>query len=231
MNSTNLQHIYSRRFDAQEKYRNRVWRVLVDDFFQALVPADGAVLDMGCGYGQFINNIAAAKKFAMDLNPQAQQHLAKGVTLFQQDCSTAWPLPDKFLDVVFSSNFFEHLPSKPSLEDSIRQAARCLKPGGRLIAMGPNARIIPGAYWDFWDHHIPLTERAVVELFEINGFTIDRAVARFLPYTMVNKRESPLLFLKIYIRVPLVWQFFGHQFLVVGRKSETVRTSPTQFPE
>jgi SAM-dependent methyltransferase len=231
MNSTNLQHIYSRRFDAQEKYRNRVWRVLVDDFFQALVPADGAVLDMGCGYGQFINNIAAAKKFAMDLNPQAQQHLAKGVTLFQQDCSTAWPLPDKFLDVVFSSNFFEHLPSKPSLEDSIRQAARCLKPGGRLIAMGPNARIIPGAYWDFWDHHIPLPERAVVELFEINGFTIDRAVARFLPYTMVNKRESPLLFLKIYIRVPLVWQFFGHQFLVVGRKSETVRTSPTQFPE
>jgi SAM-dependent methyltransferase len=231
MNSTNLQHIYSRRFDAQEKYRNRVWRVLVDDFFQALVPADGAVLDMGCGYGQFINNIAAAKKFAMDLNPQAQQHLAKGVTLFQQDCSTAWPLPDKFLDVVFSSNFFEHLPSKPSLEDSIRQAARCLKPGGRLIAMGPNARIIPGAYWDFWDHHIPLTERAVVELFEINGFTIDRAVARFLPYTMVKKRESPLLFLKIYIRVPLVWQFFGHQFLVVGRKSETVRTSPTQFPE
>jgi Methyltransferase domain len=66
--------------------------------------------------------IAAAKKFAMDLNPQAQQHLAKGVTLFQQDCSTAWPLPDKSLDVVFSSNFFEHLPSN--------------KPGGQYSPSG-----------------------------------------------------------------------------------------------
>jgi len=227
MNSTNLQHIYSRRFDAQQKYRNRVWRVLVDDFFQDLVPTDGAVLDMGCGYGQFINNIGAAKKFAMDLNPQAQQHLAKDVTLFQQDCSTTWPLPDKSLDVVFSSNFFEHLPSKSSLESSIREAARCLKADGRLIAMGPNARIVPGAYWDFWDHHIPLTERAVTELFEISGFAIDRAVARFLPYTMVNKRESPLVFLKIYLKVPLAWRFFGHQFLVVGRKNGVVKTNQT----
>jgi len=213
-----LQEIYARRFDGQQQYRNRVWRVLVGTFFQQLIPNGSAVLDMGCGYGQFINNVAAATKYAMDLNPQTKQHLAGNVTFLEQDCSTRWSLPDESLDVVFSSNFFEHLPSKQSLENSIREAARCLKPGGRIIAMGPNARIVPGAYWDFWDHHIPLTERAVVELFEISGFTIERSIARFLPYTMVNKRESPLLLLKIYLKLPLAWRFLGHQFLVVGLK-------------
>ena len=213
-----LQEIYARRFDGQQQYRNRVWRVLVGTFFQQLIPNGCAVLDMGCGYGQFINNVAAATKYAMDLNPQTKQHLAGNVTFLEQDCSTRWSLPDESLDVVFSSNFFEHLPSKQSLENSIREAARCLKPGGRIIAMGPNARIVPGAYWDFWDHHIPLTERAVVELFEISGFTIERSIARFLPYTMVNKRESPLLLLKIYLKLPLAWRFLGHQFLVVGLK-------------
>jgi SAM-dependent methyltransferase len=213
-----LQEIYARRFDGQQQYRNRVWRVLVGTFFQQLIPNGSAVLDLGCGYGQFINNVAAATKYAMDLNPQTKQHLAGNVTFLEQDCSTRWSLPDESLDVVFSSNFFEHLPSKQSLENSIREAARCLKPGGRIIAMGPNARIVPGAYWDFWDHHIPLTERAVVELFEISGFTIERSIARFLPYTMVNKRESPLLLLKIYLKLPLAWRFLGHQFLVVGLK-------------
>jgi SAM-dependent methyltransferase len=213
-----LQEIYARRFDGQQLYRNRVWRVLVGTFFQQLIPNGSAVLDLGCGYGQFINNVAAATKYAMDLNPQTKQHLAGNVTFLEQDCSTRWNLPDESLDVVFSSNFFEHLPSKQSLENSIREAARCLKPGGRIIAMGPNARIVPGAYWDFWDHHIPLTERAVVELFEISGFTIERSIARFLPYTMVNKRESPLLLLKIYLKLPLAWRFLGHQFLVVGLK-------------
>ena len=29
-----LQEIYARRFDAQHEYRNRVWGVLVKDFFQ-----------------------------------------------------------------------------------------------------------------------------------------------------------------------------------------------------
>ncbi|SRR6266446_5205755 len=216
--ANSLQEIYARRFDGQQQYRNRVWRVLVGTFFQQLIPNGSAVLDMGCGYGQFINNVAAATKYAMDLNPQTKKHLAGNVTFLEQDCSTRWNLPDESLEVVFSSNFFEHLPSKQSLENSIREAARCLKPGGRIIAMGPNARIVPGAYWDFWDHHIPLTERAVVELFEISGFTIERSIARFLPYTMVNKRESPLLLLKIYLKLPLAWRFLGHQFLVVGLK-------------
>jgi predicted SAM-dependent methyltransferase len=61
------------------------------------------------------------------------------------------------LDVIFTSNFFEHLVSKQALSQTILQAKKCLVPGGRLIAMGPNIRFVGGAYWDFWDHiwHLP----------------------------------------------------------------------------
>ena len=62
------------------------------------------------------------------------------------------------LDLVFTSNFFEHLPDKSSLGRTLEEIFRCLKPGGRLVAMGPNIRFTGGSYWDFWDHYLPLTE-------------------------------------------------------------------------
>jgi SAM-dependent methyltransferase len=127
-------------------------------------------------------------------------------------------LPDGSLDIVFSSNFFEHLPAKPILERTIQEAARCLKTGARIIAMGPNIRYVPGPYWDFWDHHIPLTERSVSELFETNGFRIEKSIPRFLPYTMVNQREIPTVLIRLYSRFRFLWRLRGHQFLVIGRR-------------
>src|SRR5690606_19974021 len=102
----------------------------------------------------FINNIQAHRKLAMDLNPDASAHLAGNVEFLHQDSSAAWPLADNSLDVVFTSNFFEHLPDKECLSEPLRQALRCLNPGGRLIAVGPNIKYLHGEYWDFYDHHV-----------------------------------------------------------------------------
>jgi len=213
-----LKQIYARRFDAQRDYRNRVWKVLVSDFFQGFLKPDDTVLDLGCGYGQFINHARVRTRYAMDLNPHSRESLAPGITFLEQDCSSPWPLPDDSLDLVFTSNFFEHLPAKMILERTIQEAVRCLKKDGRIIAMGPNIRCVPGAYWDFWDHHIPLSELSVSELLETNGFIVDSAIPRFLPYTMVNQRERPMLLIKLYLRLRFVWRILGHQFLVIGRK-------------
>ena len=40
------------------------------------------------------------------------------------------------LDVVFTSNFLEHLPDKASVERTVAEAQRCLKNGGLLICLG-----------------------------------------------------------------------------------------------
>ena len=121
-----LQRIYGLRFDRTRAYRNRVWEVLIRDKFQAYVRPDAKVLDLGCGYGEFINNIRCGKKYGMDLNPGARQHLVADVELIEQDCSTRWPFADGTLDVVFTSNFFEHLPTKASLKATLEEAHRCL---------------------------------------------------------------------------------------------------------
>jgi SAM-dependent methyltransferase len=176
------------------------------------------LLDLGCGYGEFINQIQCAKKFAMDLNPEAPSRVAADVQCLLQDCSTTWALPDNSLDVIFTSNFFEHLPDKGALTRTLTEARRCLKPGGRLIALGPNIKLMPGAYWEFCDHYLPLTENSLAEAMRNCGFAIQSATARFLPYTMANGREYPLLFVKIYLRVRLAWWLFGKQFLVVAAK-------------
>jgi SAM-dependent methyltransferase len=213
-----LETIYSRRFDSDEEYRNQVWRVLIEDWFKRHVPPESTVLDLGCGYGQFINHVKCAKKYAMDLNPGSKARLQPQVEFLEQNCATAWNLPDDCLDVVFTSNFFEHLLSKADLEKTIREAMRCLKKGGRIIAMGPNIKLVGGDYWDFFDHHLALTELSLKEAFEIAGLSTEYLLRGFLPYTMVNAPKYPVFMLRIYLRLPFLWKWFGRQFLVIAAK-------------
>jgi SAM-dependent methyltransferase len=216
--SAELAQIYSRRFDAHVAYRQAVWKVLIERFLSRYIDPSATVLDLGCGYGEFSNNIRCARKYAMDLNPTARDYLGPGIQFLQQDCSQTWQLPDESLDVVFTSNFFEHLPTRKALADTLLQARRCLRKGGRLIALGPNSRYVGGAYWDFWDHHIALTERAMTEILEIQGFRMEKVIDRFLPYTMVNARRYPALLVALYLELPLAWKIMGKQFLVIAKK-------------
>jgi len=213
-----LSKIYHRRFIRTAAYRNKVWQVLTREFFNRWVGSGDTVLDLGCGYGEFINNIPAGRKLAMDLNPDAPGHLNKEVEFIHQDCSAAWPLGENSLDVVFTSNFFEHLADKDCLNRTLRQALRCLKPGGRLIAMGPNIKYLHGEYWDFYDHHVYLTETSLGEAMEVEGYHIDVLISRFLPFTMVAAPEYPMAFVRLYIAMPWLWKLRGKQFLVVARK-------------
>jgi SAM-dependent methyltransferase len=219
--STELQRIYSLRFSGLEIYRNKVWRTLVSEFFSRWIEPSHSVLDLGCGYCEFINNVTAGKKFAMDLNPSARERVHSDTKFFEQDCSSFWPLSDNSLHLVFTSNFFEHLPTKAALQSTLLEAYRCLKPGGRLIALGPNVKLLSGEYWDFFDHHLPLTELSVSEALIMAGYEIEQALAKFLPYTMSQGFQPPIWTLRAYLRLPVAWKLFGRQFLVIGQKPLT----------
>ena len=195
-----------------------MWQILVRQFFGRYVRSGDHVLDLGCGYGQFINKIQCAEKYAMDINPASRNALQTGIVFLQQDCSLPWQLDSNSLDLVFTSNFLEHLPTKSHVSRTVEEAHRCLRQGGRLIAMGPNIWYAKGAYWDFFDHHIALTERSVLEVLELIGFRPQEVPARFLPYTMVNARKYPVGFLSLYLKMRWLWRFLGSQFLIVAEK-------------
>ncbi|MGB8170156.1 MAG: class I SAM-dependent methyltransferase [Chthoniobacteraceae bacterium] len=219
-NPDELQRIYGTRFAQNREYRNRVWQVLTSEFFSRFIRPADTVLDLGCGYGEFINHMACGQKYAMDLNPDAPKLLAPGITFLEQDCSTRWPLDDNSLNAVFTSNFFEHLPGKEALSRTLDEVKRCLVPGGCLIAMGPNIRYLAGSYWDFWDHHLALTDLSLEEALVTRGMVTDTRIDRFLPYTMAQGSNPPIAFLRAYLRLPIAWPLFGRQFLVVSRKPQ-----------
>jgi SAM-dependent methyltransferase len=213
-----LQSIYATRFSGLEEYRLQVWQILIAQFFSRWIRPEHQVLDLGCGYGEFINTTPAARKFAMDLNPATKDRLNPDIELFSQDCSKPWPLADASLDVVFTSNFFEHLPNKQLLQETLAEAFRCLKPGGRLIALGPNIKFLPGKYWDFFDHYIELTELSLAEAMTMTGYQMEKVIPKFLPYSMSQGSRPPLWTLKLFLKLPLMWKIIGKQFLVIGRK-------------
>ena len=209
--------MYAARFAGITGYRDRVWKVLAS-YFSQWVPETGTVLDLGAGHCEFINNVTTRVKYAMDLNPDVRK-CAQGAIVLEQNCLEPWPLQEGELDAIFTSNFLEHLPDKAGVSTTLSNAYRCLKPGGRFIALGPNIKYVPGAYWDFFDHYIALTELSLSEALSNCGFEIEKRVGRFLPYTMANGRQYPIWMLRFYLAVPAVWPLFGKQFLVVGRKA------------
>ena len=145
----NLTQIYVKRFSGHEKYRNRVWKVLVKEYFSKWIKSTDHILDLGCGYGEFINHVKYGVRHAMDLNPKTKSLLDNKIIFHEQDCSKPWKIDQNSLDLIFTSNFFEHLPNKESLNRTISEVKKALKPGGRLIAMGPNISVLKGKYWDF----------------------------------------------------------------------------------
>lgn len=217
-NGTTLERQYQLRFSENEHYRNEVWKILCSQFFSGYIPENSKVLDVGSGWGEFSNNVLAAEKHAMDLNPDAKARLSPGINFMLQDCSKPWGLASQSLDVVFSSNFLEHLPDKSSIERTLSEAFRCLKNNGVLICLGPNIKYVSGKYWDFFDHHLPLTESSIAEVFRLSGFSTELCLPRFLPYSMSTGKNAPLFLVKMYLRLSILWPLFGEQFLVIGRK-------------
>ena len=218
MRENKLTQIYEKRFSGYENYRNQVWKILVDKFFTKWIKSNHSIIDLGCGYGEFINNITCQVRHAMDLNPKIKSLLDKDVIFHMQECSTSWEIESNSLDLVFTSNFFEHLPNKELLDRTMYEIKKSLKPGGRIIAMGPNIKVLHGKYWDFWDHHVALSDQSISELLRIHDFKIEQCYPKFLPFNMVRTRESPLFLINIYLKFQFLWKIFGKQFLIIAKK-------------
>jgi SAM-dependent methyltransferase len=214
-----LASLYRNRFDAEElAAKRRLWRVLCRHFFQRHVPRDAVLLDLACGYGEFLYGIDAREKHGLDLTPDSARHLPPEAKFHLGSAEGVPELPGNSCDVVFCSNFLEHLHSKEVLSRVFAEVLRLLKPGGSFLVMGPNMRMVPGAYWDFWDHHLPLTERSLAEGLLIAGYELERVTARFLPYSTKSRLPSASFLVAAYLHFPLAWRIMGKQFFVVARK-------------
>lgn len=214
-----LESLYRHRFPEEElKNKQAIWQVLCRQFFSRFVTPTDTVVDIGAGYCEFINNITAARKIAVDLNPEVSRFAKPGVQVLNESCTEISNLPAGTADVVFMSNFLEHLPSKQLVLDTFREARRILKDTGRIIVLQPNIRFLYAEYWDFFDHHTALSDRSLVEGLQLAGFAPDVVIPKFLPYTTKSRLPQSPWLVSLYLRFPPAWRVLGKQTVVVAHK-------------
>jgi 2-polyprenyl-3-methyl-5-hydroxy-6-metoxy-1,4-benzoquinol methylase len=211
----NLKNLYHIRFNKELPRRNKLWRVLTGSFFQQYVNKSDAVMDIGGGYCEFINNIACQKKYVVDLNEDILKFAAQDVEVYNKPLSEIVPLLRSSIDVIFMSNFLEHLKSKDEMLSVLMEVFSIVKPGGRVMILQPNIRYAYKVYWDFFDHHIPLSDKSVLEALSITGFIVDRVVPRFLPYTTKSRIPQWAFLIKVYLKMPVFWKIMGKQMFIV----------------
>lgn len=214
-----LDKLYNQRFpETALAQKHAIWKVLCSDFFNRYVKPDDTVVDIGAGYCEFINNIRAGSKIAVDLNPDVRRFAAPDVRVINESCTAIRELASDSVDVVFMSNFLEHLPNKDLVLDTFRESQRILRRGGRVMILQPNIRYLPGEYWDYFDHHTPLTERSLVEGLQLAGLEPTTVIARFLPYTTKSRLPQAPWLVKLYLKLAPAWPLFGKQAFVVAEK-------------
>jgi ubiquinone/menaquinone biosynthesis C-methylase UbiE len=213
--------VYRSRFESMGLERRvRVWKTLCKDYFNRVIGEDKDVLDLACGYGEFINNISARSKIGVDLNQDAYRYLAADIRFVNCAATNMTTVAGESVDVVFTSNFLEHLSDKAECDRVFREVKRILRIGGRFIVMGPNIRYAYKEYWDYYDHQLPLSHRSLEEGLNAVGFDVITNIPRFLPFTMKGRKPTADLAVKLYLSMPFVWPVFGKQFLVIAQKGE-----------
>jgi SAM-dependent methyltransferase len=217
--AVSTEDIYRRRFGDEERFRDAMWKALTAEYFQRFVPAGATVMEVAAGYCEFINNIEAGRKIAVDINPETSRRAAPGVEVVLTTSSDLSPIADRSVDIAFVSNFFEHI-TREEIAETVREIHRCLAPGGRLLVLQPNIRFVARDYWMFFDHITPIDDRALCELLELVGFTIELDLPRFLPYTTKSRLPKSIGLLRLYLKLPFVWKLLGGQAFVVARKRE-----------
>jgi SAM-dependent methyltransferase len=216
---TDVQALYEHRFSDQERLKkDRLWEVLCRRFLQRYVRHSDTVLDLACGLGEFSRHIHAGRRIAVDLNPSARHLLPDAVEFHLGPASDLSFLADGQVDVAFSSNFLEHLPNKAAVDAVLREVVRVLKPGGRYVVIQPNIRYAHREYWDFYDHHTPLSHLSCSEAFVLAGLEVEEVIGRFLPFTTKSRVPVSPALLRVYLSLRPLWRLFGKQFLLVGRK-------------
>lgn len=218
--TSHLPEIYTARFDdADAAGKDELWQEITR-YLQRYVPDTATVLDIACDRGYFIRNIRAGERWAADLS-DVSRHLTDDIKFVHSDGLRLHEVvPNDYFDVVFMSNYLEHLRRRDDVICQLEVARKVLRPGGRVVVLQPNIRLTGPAYWDFIDHYTALTEQSLVEAAELAGLTTTNLITRFLPYTTKSRVPQHRLLVRAYLAFPPLWRLLGQQTLYIGQRRD-----------
>ena len=201
------------RFGEEER-RNVLWRTLWDAYFSKRIKPEDCVLDIGAGYGQFINNVSARRRIAIDAWAGMPAHLDPGVEAIIGDAAELSAIDDGSVDYAFASNIFEHL-SQEKVAAVLAALKRKLSPKGVLTILQPNYAYAYREYFDDYTHCSVWSHISLADFLQVNGVDVLESRPRFLPLTIKSRLPVSPLLIKLYLLSPV--KPLGKQMLFVAK--------------
>ena len=103
-----------------------MYKILCKNFFQKYTSKESVLLEIGAGYCEFINNIQAKEKIALDLNKDIKKYVNKNIQVIISDSTNLIQIKKDKVEGVFVNNFFEHI-EKENIIKTIVEIKRVLK--------------------------------------------------------------------------------------------------------
>jgi SAM-dependent methyltransferase len=201
------------RLEFDER-RDAVWKSLWRYYFSHLVPEDGCVLDLGCGYGEFINNVVARRRIGLDMWEGMPAHLAAGVEPIVGSVTDLSAIEDGSIDFAFASNLFEHI-TQADFAAVLAALAAKLSARGTLTILQPNYRFAHREYFDDYTHISVYSHIGIADFLTANGYEVIEVRPRFLPLTVKSRLPVSPLLIALYLKSP--FKPMGKQMLLRAR--------------
>ncbi len=204
---------HATRFAADPR-RDVLWRTLWRHHFAAQIGPDDCVLDLGSGYGSFINQVEARRRIAVDTWPGLPDHVAPGIEAVVGSVTELGFLDDGAVDFAFASNLFEHLP-QDAFATALAQLRPKLSERGTLTILQPNWRYAYREYFDDYTHIAAWSHVGLCDFLEANAFEVTEVHPRFLPLTIKSRLPVWSILIRAYLVAPI--KPAGKQMLVRAR--------------
>lgn len=195
--------------------RRRVWRSIAR-YVRRDAPNVETLIELGTGYGDFVNEFPADKKIAFDLNPEMRAYIDPSVDLRIEDATTLASISNESVDLIFASNFLEHLEGE-EIDTLLGRCFEVLRPGGRLILIQPNHRLCAEHYFDDPTHRTIFDDANIKQWLERHRLRICRLVPGFLPFSMNGRLPKSGILTWLYLISP--WKPLAAQMYVVAEKA------------
>ncbi len=194
--------------------RDVVWQALWRFYFCHRVPSDGCVLDLGSGYGNFINSVQARRRIALDMWPEFTRFLAPGIESRVGPVTDLGFLEDGAVDFAFASNLFEHIP-QADFGRALAELRPKLSSRGTLTILQPNYRYAYREYFDDYTHVAVYSHIGMSDFLRANGYEAIEVFPRFLPLTVKSRMPVSPWLIGAYLASPL--KPLGKQMLIHAR--------------
>ena len=195
--------------------RRKVWGAIAR-YIQRDAPEVDTLIELGAGYCDFINQFPANKKIAFDLNPEMRAHTLKGVDLRIEDATALASISRESIDLIFASNFLEHLEGE-EIDSLLDRCFDVLKSAGRLILIQPNHRLCAENYFDDPTHRTIFDDTNIGEWLARHGLQTRKLVPGFLPFSMNGRLPKSGILTWLYLISP--WKPLAAQMYVVAEKA------------